>query len=127
MFWPTRNALLRRELDFMNNPNELRQPLAELLQTIETGETSRAVTDVRMLAEGLAETLAPPDPLQREYRTSVVRCSGLRHAILREIRLAEKHLAGGNCAAAANALRAAIELLPEPQQTWPPQRPSKAN
>lgn len=96
----------------MNDPNDLRRPLAELLQTIEAQDTDHATAQAKSLACELDQTFAPPDPLGREYRPGPVRFSGLRHAVLREIRAAERHITAGNWSQAAKALHAAIELLP---------------
>jgi hypothetical protein len=120
MYWPGPAALLRCESALMTDPNDLRRPLAELLQSIEARQTDQAASQARGLAADLEDTIPPPDPLGREYRPGPVRFSGLRHAVLREIRSAERHIADGNWGLAAKALRSALELLPE-QHKYPRQ------
>jgi hypothetical protein len=115
MFWPTAD-FWSCEGAFMTDPNEIRRPLTELLQSIEAQDKDEAANKARLLATELDQTFAPPDPLGREYRPAPVKFSGLRHALLREVRTAERHIGDGNWPLAAKALRSALQTLPEPQR-----------
>ncbi|HZU27589.1 MAG TPA: hypothetical protein VFA04_18815 [Bryobacteraceae bacterium] len=127
MYWTTPGVWLRSESAFMTDPNDLRRPLAELLQSIEGRQTDQAASQARALAAELADTFAPPDPLGREYRPAPVRFSGLRHAVLRDIKSAERHITEGNWSLAEKALRSALQLLPEQHKSHRPQSRSVAN
>jgi|SRR5579884_1212174 len=107
-------AFLRYDGGLMTDPNELRRPLADLMQAIEAQDTDQASTKIRQIIADLDTALPSPDPLGREMRPTTVRFSGLCHALLRDLRTAEPHIAQGNWPAAAKIVRETVLLLPEP-------------
>jgi hypothetical protein len=114
---------LRSESVFMTDPNTLRQPLTDLLQAIEAQDRERASSRTKELADDLDSSFTGADTRGMENRPAPVRFSGLCHALVRELRSAERHIASGNWGAAAKALTEAIHLLPEQQGFRRPNRP----
>ncbi len=111
--WYCPEARFRYDGGLMTDPNELRQPLADLLQVIEVQDREQASSQARQIASNLDNAVPGPDPLGREFRPATVKFSGLCHALLRDLRSAEKHIAVENWDSAAKVVRGAIQLLPE--------------
>jgi hypothetical protein len=97
----------------MNSPNSLREPLAQLLQAVEAHDEPQATSRAQALIAELGNPNPPPQAKVGFPGDAPVRFSGLYHAILREVRLGGRHIATGDWAAAARAIRNAIGMLPE--------------
>ena len=97
----------------MISPNGLREPLAQLLREIEAHDEPQAASRAQALIAELDNPNPPPQARIGFPGDAPVRFSGLYHAILREVRLSGRHIATGDWAAAAKAVRNAIGMLPE--------------
>ena len=97
----------------MTGPRSLRAPLNDLLREIEAHNEPQATTRAKALIEDLENPNATPPPKVGMPGDAPVRFSGLYHALLREVRAGERHIATGNWTAAASAVRNAIGVLPD--------------
>lgn len=104
----------RYDGEFMTDPNELRQPLTDLLQAIEARDPQQASAQVRQIVGNLDDPARAPGAAPEGGRPPAVKFGGLIHALLRDLRSVEKHIDAGNWDSAAKVLREAIQLLPEP-------------
>ncbi len=82
----------------MNDPNQLRSVLRELLNDIAANDGPAAMAR----ASALIANLSGHD-----------NATPLHHAILGEARAAEAHMATGNWTAAAQAIKTALNALPQ--------------
>jgi|SRR5450755_1600096 hypothetical protein len=95
----------------MTGPGILRAPLNDLLREIEARNEPQATTRAKALIADLENPNAA-QPRVGNPGDAPVRFSGLYHALLREVRAGERHIATGNWTAAASAVRNAIGVLP---------------
>lgn len=97
----------------MTGPSTLRAPLNDLLREIEARNEPQATTRVKALIADLENPEATAQARVKNPGDAPVRFSGLYHALLREVRAGERHIATGNWTAAASAVRNAIGVLPD--------------